>query len=249
MDLAAEHDARDRPTDQGRCDVVEERRQYKDHHQQHEAALPIIGQQLRQPRRQPARFEMFGQQREAEQEAEKICQQHPFVRQVLEKTGHARTLGERRKQELEDGNHGKSDDGDLERVMMKDRYTDQRQCEQNEIDRYAGDRRRLRQGADRSACYHRSKRCDRQNRCRKTAPASERQKVGGHRWPIERAQQNNKETFAALARSPNKNSRWCRPALLNDADCNQWRRSGPKRLICRPQPLVGGSFDPTMKRR
>ena len=62
---------------------------------------------------------MFGQQREAEQEAEKIREQYPFVRNMVEETGHARTFGERREQELEQRNHGKSDDGDLERVMMK----------------------------------------------------------------------------------------------------------------------------------
>ena len=96
--LRAEHDAGDRAADQRRGDVVEERRQHEDHHQQHERALPVVGQQLRQPRRNAAGLEMLRQQREAEQQAQQVGEQHPFVAEVRDEPRQARPFGERREQ-------------------------------------------------------------------------------------------------------------------------------------------------------
>ena len=51
-------------------------------HEQHEAALPVVGQEVRQHLGHVAALEMVGQQREAEQQAEQVGEDHPLVRHV-----------------------------------------------------------------------------------------------------------------------------------------------------------------------
>ena len=137
MHLAAEHRAGDGAADQRGGDVVEERRQHADHPQQHEAALPVVRQVARQHRRHLACLEVVGKQREAEQQAEKVGENHPLVQHVQRKTFHPRAGFESRKGELVEHDRAEADERDLQRVMMEQRDAGERQAEQNELERHA----------------------------------------------------------------------------------------------------------------
>ena len=144
MHLAAEHRAGDGAADEGGGDVVEERRQHEDHPQQHEAAFPVVRQVARQHRRHLACLEIVGKQREAEQQAEKVGEDHPFVQHVQRKTFHPRAGLEPREGELVEHDRAEADESHLQRVMMEQRDAGERQAEQDELERHAerGARRR-----------------------------------------------------------------------------------------------------------
>ena len=61
-----------------------------DDDQQHEAALPVVGQEARHLVGHPALLEMARQQRKAHQQQEQVGEDHPFVRHVQREAGEAR---------------------------------------------------------------------------------------------------------------------------------------------------------------
>ena len=99
MHLGAEQLVRHRAADQRRGDVVEERRDHEHHHEQHERALPVGGQEARQHQRHAALLEMPRQEREAHEQQEEVGEDHPLVREVAQQPADARAFlesGERR---------------------------------------------------------------------------------------------------------------------------------------------------------
>ena len=82
VDLAAENVPRHGAADQRRGDVVEEARQHEHDDEQHEAALPVVGQEGRHLVGHAALLEMPRQQRKAHQQQEQVREDHPFVLQV-----------------------------------------------------------------------------------------------------------------------------------------------------------------------
>ena len=70
MRVAAENRPRHGAADRRRRDVVEERRQHEDHDKRDQAAVPVIGQVVRQLGRYPALLEVPGQEGKAEQQTE-----------------------------------------------------------------------------------------------------------------------------------------------------------------------------------
>jgi hypothetical protein len=150
VDLAAKHRAGDRAADQRGGDVIQEARQHENHEKQHQPAFPVVGQQFWQPLRNAAGLEVLGQQRKAEQQAQQVGEQHPFLAEVIEPAGDAGSFRERRKRDLEQRYHDHAADGDRQRMVVKQRDSDQGQPEQQEIDRHTGNRRRLDR---RSTCH------------------------------------------------------------------------------------------------
>ena len=89
MHLGLEQLVRHGAADQRGGDVVEEAGENEDHHQHHEAALPVVGQILGQDDRNMALLEVAREQGKAHQQAEQVGQHHPFVLEVPGQTGHA----------------------------------------------------------------------------------------------------------------------------------------------------------------
>ena len=79
MDPLVEHRKGDGPPDHGGGNVVEEGAADKDHGQQHEAPLPVIGQVLGQELRQLRLFEVFGQDGKTEQQTGEVEQNPPLA--------------------------------------------------------------------------------------------------------------------------------------------------------------------------
>jgi hypothetical protein len=84
-----------------------------------------------------ALLEVVGQDREAEQQAQQVGEDHPLVQHVLSQAGEARTGLEAGEAELVESDDRKTSQRDLQRVAVKQRNAQQGQPEQDEVDRYA----------------------------------------------------------------------------------------------------------------
>ncbi len=144
MDLGAEQRVRHRAADQGRGDVVEERGQHEYNHEQREAALPVVRKYSRELRGHARFLEVSRQEGEAEQQTQEVREDHPLLVEMREEPGNAAAGLEPREGELVQGRKR-----DPQRVTVKHRDTDEREPEQNEIDRDAEHRGPIR-GASRS---------------------------------------------------------------------------------------------------
>ena len=82
MHFVPEYRCRNRAADDRGGDIVEERRQHENHGEQHESALPVVGQEFRQHCRHMAFLEVPRQQRKADEQEEEVAQNDPLVRQV-----------------------------------------------------------------------------------------------------------------------------------------------------------------------
>ncbi|MBI4754539.1 MAG: hypothetical protein HY778_03770 [Betaproteobacteria bacterium] len=99
---------RDGAADDGSGDVVQEAREHEDDRQQHEGALPVVGQEARQRLGHAAVLEMPQQQGEAQRQPEQVGAHHPFVGHVGRQAGKARAEPETRKHQLAGGNGGQA---------------------------------------------------------------------------------------------------------------------------------------------
>ncbi len=140
--LAPEEHLGHRAADHRGSDVVQEARHHEHAGEQHEAALPVVRQQVRQRLGDAALLEVIGQQRKAHQQAEQVREGDPFVAEVRTETRQPGTGLEPGKQPLVCRDRRRADEGDLERVMMQRRHSQQHEREQHEVDRNAGQRRR-----------------------------------------------------------------------------------------------------------
>ena len=183
---------RDRAADQRRGDVVEERRQHEDHHQQHEAALPVVGQEA------AAATRARGSPRSASTAARSRAAGRAGSRAAPIRGRGARASRRRRRlrrtattaslNSVIDGQPGQRHP---QRVMVKERDAEQRRGEQDEVDRYAGDRGRLGRRPGRSpavvAAEHRDSATPRSARPGGASAAVRREKghwlCSGYRWP------------------------------------------------------------------
>jgi hypothetical protein len=137
MHLALEHAGRHRGADQRRRDVVEETGKDEDDHQQHEGAEPAFGQQPGQHLRHPAVLEVPRQQCEADQQAEQVGQQHPFVRHVRAETGDAGAGLEAGEHDLVGGDRHQAGQRHLQYVVMEQGDAEQRRRKEDEVHRDA----------------------------------------------------------------------------------------------------------------
>src|SRR6266404_7979600 len=119
MDLALEDVTRNRAANQGRCDIVEEARQYEHKDQQGHAALPVVGEQSRHLVGNSAVFEMTRQECKSHQQQEQIGQRDPFMRQVLTEAAKSGTILKAGEDQLVDGDGSESGQRDRKRVMME----------------------------------------------------------------------------------------------------------------------------------
>jgi hypothetical protein len=139
--LALEHGVGDRAADHRRGDVVEEAREQPHQHQQHEAALPVVGQEPRQHRRHLALLEQVGQQREAEQQQQQVRQDHPLMPQVQHEAAESGAALERRQHDLVQANQYRAAERDAQGVVVEQRHAGKHQAEQDELDRHRPERR------------------------------------------------------------------------------------------------------------
>ena len=104
-----------------------------------------------QPLRQAALLEVIGQHREAEQQAEQVGQRHPLVRGMRRQARQARAAGEAAHREAPQRDGQRAAQRDLQRVMVQRRDAEQRQREEQELDRNAqrSHRRQLSRGSAR----------------------------------------------------------------------------------------------------
>ena len=110
--------------------------QHEHDRQQHEAALPVVGQESRQHGGHAAVLEVLGEQREAQQQAEEVRQDHPLVAEVSPMNPLKPRAGlKRREEQLVQRDHGEPGERDLQRVVMEERDAKQRQREEDELDR------------------------------------------------------------------------------------------------------------------
>jgi hypothetical protein len=79
---------------------------------------------------------MPGQQRKPHQEQEQIAERDPLMRHMMAEAGEARAVFEPGEDQFVDDDRGEPGQRDGERVMMKQRDTEQRQRKQDEIDGY-----------------------------------------------------------------------------------------------------------------
>jgi hypothetical protein len=121
---------RNRPADQRRRDVVEKTRQQPDDQQQDERAQPVRRQQPRQHLRHATVLEVPRQECEADQQAQQIGQQHPFMGHVRGEAGQPVARLETGDHHLVDTDHRQPAEGHLEDVMVKDRHPEQRRGEE-----------------------------------------------------------------------------------------------------------------------
>ena len=138
MDFALEDVPRHRAADQCGGDVVEEARQHKHDGEQGEAARPTVWEEGGHRVGNAAVLEMPRQDRKAHQQQKEIGEDHPFVVQ-LQRQGRVKPSPCRKpgKQQLVDGNGRKPGQRHLKCLVVEDRDTEQRQAEQNEINRDA----------------------------------------------------------------------------------------------------------------
>ena len=115
----AENMARHGAADQRGGDVVEEARQHEYDDEQHESALPVVGQEGRHLVGDAALLEMPRQQRKTHQQQEQVREDHPFVLQVPGETRQAVAELEAREREFVEGDRRKSRERDFERAMME----------------------------------------------------------------------------------------------------------------------------------
>ena len=80
---------------------------------------------------------MTRQDGEAHQQQKQVGEDHPFVVKLEHQAGQALALSEARKQELVKCNGHKPGQRHLKGLVVEHRYTQQRQAEQNEINRDA----------------------------------------------------------------------------------------------------------------
>ena len=137
MHLALEDMASNRAADQGRCDVVQKARQHEDDHEQQEPAGPTVRQEPWHLVWDAAVLEVPRQDCKAHQQQEQVGQGHPLVVHLQHETAESLALPEPGEEQLVDGDHREPGQRDLQRLVMKDRDAEQRQAEQNEIDRDA----------------------------------------------------------------------------------------------------------------
>ena len=92
-----------------------------------------------------------GQHREAEQQAEQVGQRHPLVRGMRRQARQARAAGEAADREAPQRDGERAAQRDLQRVMVQRRDAEQRQREEQELDRNAqrSHRRQLSRGSAR----------------------------------------------------------------------------------------------------
>jgi hypothetical protein len=119
MHLALEHARRHRGADQRSGDIVEEAGQHEDDHQQHEGAHPAFGQQPGQHLRHAAVLEMPGQQRKADQQAQQVGEQHPFVGHVHAESRDAGAGLEPGEHDLVGGDRHQAGQGHLQHVVVE----------------------------------------------------------------------------------------------------------------------------------
>ena len=89
--------------------------------EQHQPALPIVGQQHRHLVGHLTFFEVARQQRKSHQQQEQISQDYPFVLHMLRKASESGTILKSSKGDFVCGDRRKTCEGDLKRVMMKER--------------------------------------------------------------------------------------------------------------------------------
>ena len=90
-----------------------------------------------------ALLEMAREQRKAHQQQEQVGEDHPLVLQVRGEARQAGAVLEAGEAELVERDGGKPGQRHLQRVVVEQRDAEQRQREQDEIDRDAGDKQRL----------------------------------------------------------------------------------------------------------
>ena len=137
MDFALEDMPSHRAADQGRCDVVEKARQHEHDGEQHKPAGPTVRQERWHLVRDAAVLEVPRQDRKAHQQQEQVGEDHPLVVHLQHEAAEALSLPEAGEEQLVDGDHRKPGQRDLQRLVMEDRDAEQRQAEQNEINRDA----------------------------------------------------------------------------------------------------------------
>ena len=138
MDLAAEHGSRDGPANDRRGDIVEERGQHEDHCQQHEPALPVVGQEARQDRGNAALFEMIGNQRKTKQQQKQVGEDDPLMRQMGGEAREPVAGLESGEPELVQRDDCEAAERHAQRVAVEQRHRSQRERKKNELDRDPG---------------------------------------------------------------------------------------------------------------
>ena len=134
---------RHRTADQCRRDVVEEARDHCDEDEQHEAALPVVGQEARHLVGDLAFLEVAREQGKAHEQEEQVGEDHGLVRHVLDEARQAGAVLEARKAQLVERDGGETGQGHLQRVVVEQGDAEQRQGEQDEVDGDAGNHHRL----------------------------------------------------------------------------------------------------------
>ena len=135
--LLVEHGGHGAADHRGR-DVVEEAREHEHQQQQHETAFPVVRQVIRQQGGQSAAFEVVCEQRESQQQSEQVGERHPFVGEQCQQTGHTGHAGEIPEAELVRRDDEQAGDRHQQGVVVKQRHTQQRQGEQDEIQGNSG---------------------------------------------------------------------------------------------------------------
>ena len=135
--LSSEHVPRHRAADQRGGDIVEEARQHEHDREQHEPALPSVRQERRHFVGDAAVLEMARQDREAHQQQEQVREDHRLVLHVQREAGEASAELEAGEDELVDDDGGEPGERHLQRLVVEDRDADQREREQDEVDRNA----------------------------------------------------------------------------------------------------------------
>ena len=100
-------------------------------------AGPAVRQEGRHLVRDAAVLEVPRQDRKAHQQQEQVCQNHPLVVHLQHEAAETLALPEPGEEQLVDGDHRKPGQRDLQRLVMEDRDAEQRQAEQDEINRDA----------------------------------------------------------------------------------------------------------------
>ena len=95
------------------------------------------GRILRQHLRHLAVLEVVREQREAEQQAEQVGEDHPLVRHVGRQAAEAGARLEAGEDELVEDDGREAGERDLQRVAVEERDAGERQTEQHEVDRHA----------------------------------------------------------------------------------------------------------------
>ena len=122
------------PPDHGGGNVVEEGAADKDHGQQHEASLPVIGQVFGQDLRQLRLFEVFGQNGKTEQQTDEV-EQHPPLALLADTAQQMVQHGEiSEEQVLAEQDQGEAAQRDPHGVVVEQGNPEQGQCKQDELE-------------------------------------------------------------------------------------------------------------------